>query len=112
MKIAIVGSRDFPNLDDVREYIRRLPEGTVIVSGGARGVDAVAEETAKECGFQTMIFPADWKTFHKSAGFRRNVDIVTAADKVVAFWNGRSNGTRHSISLAKEQGKQLEVYVR
>ncbi|MBO5907412.1 MAG: hypothetical protein J6Q85_04620 [Clostridia bacterium] len=43
MRIAIIGSRDvFPA--DVGKYVS---EGDEIVSGGARGVDACAEEYAK-----------------------------------------------------------------
>lgn len=109
MKVAIVGSRDYGNLEAVRAYVRGLPKDTVIVSGGARGVDSVAEQEARRCGLEVLIFPAEWGKYGKSAGYRRNVDIVTAADQVVAFWDGVSRGTKHSIDLARAQGKLLEI---
>lgn len=113
MKIAIVGSRRYPHLGRVRDYINSLPEDTVIVSGGAVGVDEMAEITAKERGLETIIFRADWKRFGRGAGMVRNHDIVNAADKVVAFWDGKSDGTRNSIELARQAGKPVEiVYLR
>jgi predicted Rossmann fold nucleotide-binding protein DprA/Smf involved in DNA uptake len=42
-RVAIIGSRDYPDLERVRAYVRRLPTGTVFISGGARGVDSAAE---------------------------------------------------------------------
>lgn len=109
MNVAIVGSRDYSNLEAVRAYVQSLPKDTVIVSGGARGVDSVAEQEARKCGLKVLIFPAEWEKYGKSAGYRRNVDIVTAADQVVAFWDGESRGTQHSINLARAQGKPLEI---
>lgn len=55
MKIAIVGSRDYHDLAAVWRYVESLPEDTVIVSGGARGVDAAAEMAAKSRGMETEI---------------------------------------------------------
>ncbi len=109
MKIAIVGSRDFKPLDRVRDYVKALPAGSIVISGGARGVDSAAEEAAKEAHLTTFIFPADWNQFGKRAGYLRNIDIVNAADKVVAFWDRTSRGTKHSMDLAVKAGKPLEV---
>lgn len=110
MKIAIVGSRSYPRLNEVAEYVRALPPDTVIVSGGARGVDTVAEMTALYRNMKVEIYYADWKTYGKSAGFIRNDQIVKAADKVVAFHFQNSAGTAHAIRLAQKYGKELEVY--
>lgn len=110
MKVAIVGSRDFMFPEMVISYIRTLPKDTIIVSGGARGVDTWAEKTAKELGMQTEIYPAQWDKFGLSAGIIRNNDIVKAADKVVAFWNGRSKGTLHTIKLAKLYDKLDAIF--
>jgi len=37
MKIGVVGSRDYPDLEEVWNFVIALPDDTVIVSGGARG---------------------------------------------------------------------------
>ena len=108
-KIAIVGSRDFAELDKVRDYVNSLPLDCIIVSGGARGVDRVAEQTASVRGMQTIIFKPDWEKHGKAAGFIRNHDIIQAADSVVAFWDGTSKGTKNSIDLATKLNKPCTI---
>lgn len=110
MRIAIVGSRGYKDLASVESYVAALPPDSVIISGGALGVDGVAESAARRRGLRTVVFPADWDNYGKSAGFKRNVTIVTEAEKIVCFWDGRSAGARNDIDLAIEQGKPLEVY--
>ena len=107
MKVAIVGSRDYPDPEAVRTYVRSLPKDTTVISGGARGVDSWAVEEAIKAGLETEVFPADWKLYGKSAGYRRNSQIVAAADKVIAFWDGKSRGTKHSMDLADKEGKLI-----
>jgi len=115
VKVAIVGSRSYPHPESVRQFVQQLAEkypDAIVVSGGARGVDSIAEEEAERSGLDTLIFPADWETHGKRAGFLRNRDIVSAADLVVAFWDGSSKGTQHSFDLAAELGKAIYVYGR
>jgi len=109
MKIAIVGSRDWPEPNRIFEYVRGW-RGHEIVSGGARGVDGLAVRAAKFFGIQTKVFPADWKTHGKRAGFLRNQEIVDYCDELVAFWDGESPGTADSIAKAKAAGKPVAVY--
>lgn len=109
MKIAIVGSRNFSNLALVRAFVQELPRDTEIVSGGGRGVDTVAVEEATALGMPTKVFPAEWEKYGKAAGFRRNIDIVSYADEVVAFWNGESRGTKHAMELARMGHRRLTV---
>jgi len=109
MRIAIVGSRNYGDLEEVRRYVASLPVDTIVVSGGARGVDKTAEQTAKTCGLETKIFPAEWDKYGKSAGFRRNTVMVLAADRIVAFWDGKSAGTKHTIDMAIKYRKPLIV---
>jgi hypothetical protein len=109
MKIAIVGSRDYPHPQHVTDYVNTLPLDTIIVSGGARGVDTWAEQAARRRGMTVIVFKADWKTFGKVAGFMRNREIIDAADSVTAFWDLYSPGTKHSISTAREKGKPVVI---
>ena len=109
MKVAIVGSRQYDILDEVKKFVRTLPKGTIVVSGGARGVDKIAELEAEKCGLETKVFPAYWDEYGKSAGYKRNVQIVNYADIIVAFWSVGSKGTKHTIDIAREKGKLLFV---
>jgi hypothetical protein len=81
----------------------------VIVSGGAKGADKLGEQFADEFRFKKLIFKPDWELFGKRAGFIRNEKIIQNADVVFAFWDGKSKGTAHSISLAEDYGKELYI---
>lgn len=102
LTIAIVGSRDYPNMALVRDFVRQLPQGVDIISGGARGVDSVAAHAARHYGHPVTEFMADWNRYGKAAGFIRNQEIVDSAEFLVAFWDGKSRGTEHTIALAKK----------
>jgi len=110
VRVAVVGSRDYPDLAQVGRYIRALPRGTVVVSGGARGVDSRAESAARNAGLVTDIYLADWDLHGKKAGYVRNMLLVDACDKLVAFWDGTSRGTKHAIELARSAGKRVVVF--
>ena len=109
MRVAVIGSRKFPDLDLVSAFVKDLPPGTMVVSGGAPGVDAAAEFAARLAHLPTLTFRADWDRFGKSAGMRRNADIIANADKVAAFWDGESKGTLNAINLAKSNRKPLVI---
>ena len=109
MKIAVVGSRNYPDLQLVDNYVRTeiVAKGHTVVTGGARGVDKAAEHAA---GNACEVFKANWRLHGRAAGPIRNKLIVDTADKVVAFYDGKSRGTWHSMSLAKDAGKLLIVF--
>lgn len=110
MKIAVVGSRDYVDLERVTAYVNSLPDDTELVSGGARGVDRTAEQAAWSRKLTVKCFPADREQYGKEAGFIRNQDIVNYADLVVVFWNGKSRGTAHTMRLAASQNKLFHVF--
>lgn len=109
MKVAIVGSRNFPKREKVLAYLATMRHSDVVVSGGARGVDTWAVEMAESVGMHTMVFSADWEKHGRGAGLIRNRLIVNEADKVVAFWDGESKGTQNTIATALHLRKNLEV---
>lgn len=110
MKLGIIGSREFNDYKLARKTFVDLfcdengHDITKIVSGGAQGADRIGEIIAADFGIETKIFYPDWNKYGKSAGFLRNKDIINESDWVLAFWNG-SNGTKHSLGLAKAQKK-------
>lgn len=108
-RVAVVGSREYPNLEEVEEFIGSLPPDCTIVSGGAKGVDTAAKQAAKKWDFKYVEWPAEWNKYGKQAGFYRNYQIVYNCDIVVAFWDGYSSGTKHTIDIAREQGRRCIV---
>lgn len=109
-RIAIVGSRTYPHLYEIQNLISQLPKDTTIISGGAKGVDYAAAQWAKHYGLAYEEKPADWAKLGKRAGYVRNIQIVHASDLVVAFWDGKSPGTKHTIDIARKAGKPVDVY--
>lgn len=109
--VGIVGSRGFANAPLVRAFVRRTRRTTCIVSGACPNSPdhwAVREAIARGQPYQEL--PADWDRYGKSAGFRRNVDIVAQSDHVVAFWDGVSEGTLNTIALALLAATLYRVY--
>lgn len=109
MRLAIVGSRSFSELQMVVEFVDGLDASTEIVSGGARGVDRTAALAASSRGLQVTEIRPDWR-LGKRAALIRNEQIVAYCDGLVAFWDGRSRGTAFTISLAKKHRKLREVF--
>lgn len=108
-RVAVIGSRGFAYPYVVERFVYLLPKSWTIVSGGARGVDTWAYETAKHHTRHVEVYNADWKKFGKYAGFIRNNEIVKNSDVVVAFWDGSSKGTRHSVQLARNLNKPVFI---
>jgi len=111
-KLAVVGSRTFDQEERVKKELKYVVDNTLIdtiVSGGAKGVDTFAEIWADENGLKKIIYPAQWDKFGRSAGYRRNVDIVENADAILVFWKEGSAGTKHTIEIAKKEDKPLFV---
>ena len=114
-KVIIAGGRDFSDYTLLKNSLdvllaRKRANGTkiVIVSGRARGADSLGEAYAKEKGYEVSYFPAEWAKYGRSAGYKRNVTMAQNADAVVAFWDGRSKGTKHMI----DTGLAYELPVR
>jgi hypothetical protein len=130
MRIIIAGSRDFNDYHLLftkcnQIFAQLSKEGLLtgsinqdiknmeIISGTARGADELGEIFAEEHNISVIKFPADWDTYGKSAGYRRNAEMALYAKEdngiLIAFWDGISKGTNHMIDLAKKYG--LKVFV-
>jgi predicted Rossmann fold nucleotide-binding protein DprA/Smf involved in DNA uptake len=107
MKTAIIGSR---SIEDYALLLQAIEGMTIteVISGGAAGVDKMAERYAKEQGLPLTIIRPDWRK-GKEAGPMRNQKIVELADQVLALWDGRSKGTTDTIRRTKKAGKPLKV---
>lgn len=122
--LLVAGSRDYNNYTEmcqVLDYLlkNQVSQGNniIIISGGARGADSLAERYADERGFQKHIMPADWSAYGKSAGYRRNEamhayisSFPNAKRGVACFWDMESPGTRHNFKLSRLYCSPLRVY--
>lgn len=135
MKIAIVGSRGYANLDFVVIKTHELffpPKYQGVhhefISGGSSVKDSNGEETSVDkCAedyidelnriykkhftkpINKTVFKPDWNKYGKRAGAIRNQQIVDEADKIVAFWDGKSKGTKITIDMAIKANKPIDI---
>ena len=111
-KVIIAGTRDFSDYALPRSFADQTlagAEDVEIVSGGARGADALGERYARERGYALKVFPAEWKKWGRAAGPIRNGQMAGYADALIAIWDGRSAGTRDMIRRAEEKGIPVQI---
>ena len=108
MKVAVIGSRGL-SVPDLEKY---LPDDTTeIVSGGARGVDTSAKKYALAHGLKLTEFLPEYNKFGRGAPLKRNITIIEYADLVLAFWDGKSHGTKFVIDNCKERGEPVKEFL-
>ena len=108
MKLAVVGSRKIKEIF-IDDYIPK--EVTEIVSGGAKGVDTVARDFAKQNGLKLTEFIPEYNLYGRAAPIKRNEEIAKYADEVVAFWDGKSKGTLSTVKFFEKLGKKVRVVI-
>ena len=107
MRVAVIGSRGL-QVDHLEDY---LPEGvTEIVSGGARGIDTCAKNYALEHDLKLTEFLPEYSRYGRGAPLRRNITIIEYADMVLAFWDGKSRGTKYVIDNCKKRNIPVVVH--
>jgi len=112
MKVIIAGGRNFRDYDKLRESCDNIlvnQKEVEIVSGTAAGADTLGERYAQEKGYEVKKFPAQWDLYGKSAGYKRNQQMAEYADGLIAFWDGKSRGTKHMIDIANKMGLKVRV---
>lgn len=111
MKTIIAGSRSITDWKVLAKAIKLCPwEITTVISGTADGVDKLGEQYADDCELPLEIYPARWDLYGMAAGRLRNELMLGKAKHVLAVWDGKSNGTRHMISIAKRDGAEVFIY--
>ena len=111
-KVLIAGGRDFTDYALLRSFADQTLAGAEdieIVSGGARGADALGERYARERRYALKVFPAEWRKWGAAAGPIRNGQMAGYADALIAFWDGQSAGTRDMIRKAEEKGLRVQI---
>lgn len=114
-RLIVAGSREFFNYDDVAKVIDKMivnkkqTHNIVIVSGGAQGPDTLGRAYAIRNGYRVELYKADWDGIGKSAGYRRNEQMRDASDALLAFWDGKSKGTRHMIESMLAVEKPVRI---
>ena len=84
---------------------------TLVITGGAKGIDTLAFQTAEAAGIRNLQFLPDSKKFPgrliSKAFQERNRQIVDSCDILLAVWDGRSHGTKNTLAYAREINKPM-----
>lgn len=108
MKIAIIGSRSLTA--EIPESC--IPQGvTEIYSGGAKGIDTSARNFARKHRILITDILPEYDLYGRRAPLLRNDLIISMADKVFIFWDGKSKGTQYALKKCKELSKPYVLYV-
>lgn len=114
IKLIVAGGRDFLDRDRFNSAMRSfecdnegLPDA--ILSGMARGADQMGVDYAMENNIQILPFPALWHRHGRSAGPIRNRQMARNATHLLAFWDGRSRGTRDMIQVAEDMKLNVRI---
>ena len=106
MKLMIAGSRSITEFD-LSSFV---PEDThLIISGGADGIDTVAECFADKKRISKLILRPRYDLYGKAAPLKRNEEMVDLADKILVVWDGKSKGSAYTASYAKKKNKDIRI---
>lgn len=105
-RLLVVGSRSIKNID-LSKFIPK--DVDIIITGGANGIDKLAEEFADKNKLSKIIVRPNYKFFKKGAPLMRNESMVNLSRYVLAIWDGKSSGTKYTIDYARKKGKQVIV---
>ncbi len=102
MRLLIIGSRSIKDID-ISPYVPKETE--LIISGGADGVDLIAEKFSDKHKISKLIMRPRYDLYRRAAPLKRNEAMVNICDKVLVFWDGISRGTKYTIDYAKKNRK-------
>lgn len=113
MKTIISGSRTISEKLAKRVLTAIFPQldfrPSLIISGGASGVDTGASQYAQENNIPFQLYPALWNLHGKSAGALRNIEMAQNGEFLLAVWDGESKGTEHMIKVAKDYNLSIHI---
>jgi len=110
--VIVAGGRDFSDyalLKKSLDNILSTLNDVCIISGGARGADKLGERCAKENSYPLEVFEAEGDTYGKAAGYKRNERMAAHSRYCVVFWDSKSIGSGHMITIAKRYGLKVRV---
>ena len=106
MKLLIVGSRSIKDFD-LSPYISA--DVDTVISGGAGGIDSLAERYADTHRLSKYILRPRYNFYGRFAPLKRNKEMVDMADAVLVIWDGCSKGTQYTLKYTKKINKPITL---
>lgn len=106
MKLLVVGSRSITDFD-LSPYIPK--DVSLIISGGANGIDTLAEQYADNNKISKLILRPEYERYSKAAPLKRNEEMVNICDHILVIWDGKSKGTLYTVNYAKKLEKDIQI---
>lgn len=117
MRVLIAGSRTITQEARLHAVLDRLHAETPfteVIAGGARGADRLAARWARKRNLPLMEVHADWERHGRSAGYRRNTEMLERGPQLVVAFVDRpwreSKGTAHTIRGAIDRQIPTRVF--
>lgn len=106
MKLLVVGSRGITKFD-LSPYIQANVD--TIISGGALGIDLLAEQYADNHRISKYILRPQYHLYGRVAPLKRNEQMVDMADAALVIWDGYSKGVQYTLKYINKVGKPLTL---
>lgn len=105
--VLVTGSRSIADID-ISEYLKNID---VLLTGGAKGVDSLAITYAEKNSIKHIEILPNYAKYNRAAPVIRDEEMVKMCDRVVAIWDGKSKGTKHTIDFAKKYRKPIDIHI-
>jgi hypothetical protein len=110
MRVLVCGSRSWADEAAIQRALEELlPRPATIIHGGARGADQLAGRIAARLGYAVEVYVADWRRGGRAGPERNRRMLDSKPDLVLAFWDGQSRGTAHTIAEARHRNIPVAV---
>lgn len=109
MRLAVIGTKEFQDYKFLTSVLNQISGISTIVSGASAGTDKMAARYALEHNIKLIEFPPDYDKNGEEAKHFRDRQIVENCDELIAFWDGKCEGTKYTMDYAEKLGVSVEI---
>lgn len=114
LKLCIFGTRTFYNHPEaakiVDEEISRLQPQIIVTSGDADGICKLAVDKAKQFSIPLELHFLNREKYAAGMYHHRSLEILQNSNYVLFIHDGKSQGTKNEIEMAKKLNIEFKYY--